>query len=165
MVNIRLLFVFSCASVSKQRILYCDTGDNLSPPQGICNAYYGKICKEYLKDSPRVWFNNSKETEGGFENENIVAGLLKEKFEALEPKCRDVAKVSAFILQVDGDCTILPEMSFWNSSYINFSTSKFRKPPFFSFKYDSDCKTLPFYDSQAFIFRNSCASTHFHDVE
>ena len=74
---------------------YHDIGDILNPPQGICSGYYGKICRGYLHDSARVWFNNSKENEGGLENENIVEGLWKEKFGTFEPKCLNAARVSA----------------------------------------------------------------------
>lgn len=73
--------------------MYCVSGDELSPPHGICNWYYGKICKGYLNDSVRVWFNNSKESGGGEENENIVKGLWKEMIESVEEKCRSAAEV------------------------------------------------------------------------
>jgi len=84
-------------------LAYIYVGDILSSPQGICSGYYGKICRGYLHDSARVWFNNSKENEGGLENENIVDGLWKEKFGTFEPKCLDAARVSKsnFILDCD----------------------------------------------------------------
>ncbi len=68
--------------------------DEIIPPQGVCSSYHGKVCKGYLKPSARIWFNNSKVTDGGFENENIVKGLWKELIERYEEPCRGPAEVT-----------------------------------------------------------------------
>ncbi|XP_065226588.1 tyrosine-protein kinase transmembrane receptor Ror2 [Planococcus citri] len=63
-------------------------GEAMSPPQGICSFYHGQICKGYLNESVRVWFNNTK----GNDNEKIVTGLWKEMIEGFKEPCRRAAE-------------------------------------------------------------------------
>ncbi|KAK7582622.1 hypothetical protein V9T40_014067 [Parthenolecanium corni] len=61
-------------------------------PEGVCSSYHGTICKGYLRDTGRIWFNNSQEHVGGEENENIVKGLWKEMIATYSEPCRSAAE-------------------------------------------------------------------------
>lgn len=56
--------------------------------QGYCGVYNGNICKKYVENTKRVWYNNS----GGYENEVISTGLWEELIVTLEEPCRSAAE-------------------------------------------------------------------------
>lgn len=63
------------------------------PPPGYCAPYNGRICKHYLNGTGLVWFNISHENTGGWENEQITAGLWAEMVVGLKEPCRSAAEV------------------------------------------------------------------------
>lgn len=69
-------------------------------PQGVCSSYHGTVCKGYLKDAGRIWFNSSQEHAGGQENENIVKGLWKEMIETYSEPCRSAAEVGILVFKI-----------------------------------------------------------------
>lgn len=77
-------------------IIFGDVTEGISP-EGVCSSYHGTICKGYLRDTGRIWFNNSQEHVGGEENENIVKGLWKEMIATYSEPCRSAAEVGLFV--------------------------------------------------------------------
>ncbi|KAJ8967125.1 hypothetical protein NQ314_003077 [Rhamnusium bicolor] len=56
--------------------------------QGYCGPYHGHICKKFVDNTKSVWYNNS----GGYENEQITAGLWEELIVTAEEPCRSAAE-------------------------------------------------------------------------
>ncbi|KAJ8951513.1 hypothetical protein NQ318_000209 [Aromia moschata] len=56
--------------------------------EGHCGPYHGDICRKYVDSTKVVWYNNS----GGYENEQITAGLWEELIVTLEEPCRSAAE-------------------------------------------------------------------------
>ncbi|CAH2018064.1 unnamed protein product [Acanthoscelides obtectus] len=64
-----------------------------STTDGYCGVYQGKICKKYVDNTKRVWFNwSDHNTSGGYENEVITAGLWEELIVTLDEPCRSAAE-------------------------------------------------------------------------
>lgn len=55
---------------------------------GYCGFYHGKICRKYIDDTTRVYYNNS----GGIKNEEITTGLWSEMIEKFKEPCRTAAE-------------------------------------------------------------------------
>nr|XP_012146391.1 PREDICTED: tyrosine-protein kinase transmembrane receptor Ror2 isoform X2 [Megachile rotundata] len=60
--------------------------------QGYCAPYRGKICKKYLADIEKVWFNDSNDNPGGWLNERITTNLWEELIQRLVEPCRSAAE-------------------------------------------------------------------------
>lgn len=79
-------------------VVYCgvlsmaDSQVKSSQSQGYCSQYNGKVCKNYLDTTARVWFNSSLESAGGDLNENIVFALWKEMSAILDEPCKKAAE-------------------------------------------------------------------------
>ncbi|KAL3289584.1 hypothetical protein HHI36_022997 [Cryptolaemus montrouzieri] len=56
---------------------------------GYCAFYHGHICKKYIDDTKRVYYNTSE----GYKNEEITAGLWNEMIVSFKEPCRSAAEV------------------------------------------------------------------------
>ncbi|KAK9889022.1 hypothetical protein WA026_004308 [Henosepilachna vigintioctopunctata] len=62
---------------------------NTEKHDGYCASYYGKICKKYIDDTKRVYYNTSE----GYKNEEITTGLWSEMIVTFKEPCRSAAEV------------------------------------------------------------------------
>ncbi|XP_015599014.1 tyrosine-protein kinase transmembrane receptor Ror2 isoform X2 [Cephus cinctus] len=63
-----------------------------SESHGYCAPYNGKICKKYLTGIGEVWFNDSNDNPGGWQNERITTDLWEELIQRLVEPCRSAAE-------------------------------------------------------------------------
>ncbi|XP_044741574.1 tyrosine-protein kinase transmembrane receptor Ror2 [Chrysoperla carnea] len=82
-----------------QNIIATDTATSqfenamdLNQTSGYCSPYMGKVCRNYVNSVRFVWFNLTKDTTGGWLNEQITAGLWTELIETLKEPCRSAAE-------------------------------------------------------------------------